>query len=221
MSGHLDGPPPGPPDPPYIPGDMGAPSAEEFAHKRGVGSGDELVTDYISGDAASLRFVERMTPEERARFDEQIDAAFADPPRNPYHAGLPHGLQLAQAWGRGFAAARVSTRDETVRPWPIAPDTEMPPRRRPVVRWGSRADDVPTEIHDDPEKTRAYLAGLAAGRTESAAAVRDTVAEIVTRLNTLAWQQTTKKEQDAVRAAKEIVQRFGGSDDATDPPAQA
>ena len=35
MSGHLDGPPPGPPDPPYIPGDMGAPSAEEFARRRG------------------------------------------------------------------------------------------------------------------------------------------------------------------------------------------
>lgn len=36
MSGHLDGPPPGPPDPPYIPGDLGAPSAEEFARRRGV-----------------------------------------------------------------------------------------------------------------------------------------------------------------------------------------
>ena len=34
MSGHLDGPPPGPPDPPYIPGDLGAPSAEEFARRR-------------------------------------------------------------------------------------------------------------------------------------------------------------------------------------------
>ena len=34
MSGHLDGPPPGPPDPPYIEGDLGAPSREEFAHKR-------------------------------------------------------------------------------------------------------------------------------------------------------------------------------------------
>lgn len=34
MSGHLDGPPPGPPDPPYIEGDLGAPSAEEFVHKR-------------------------------------------------------------------------------------------------------------------------------------------------------------------------------------------
>ena len=36
MSGHLDGPkPPGPPDPPYIEGDLGAPSAEEFARRRG------------------------------------------------------------------------------------------------------------------------------------------------------------------------------------------
>ena len=34
MSGHLDGPPPGPQDPPYIPGDLGAPSAEEFARRR-------------------------------------------------------------------------------------------------------------------------------------------------------------------------------------------
>ena len=34
MSGHLDGPPPGPPDPPYIPGDLGAPSPEEFARRR-------------------------------------------------------------------------------------------------------------------------------------------------------------------------------------------
>ncbi len=34
MSGHLDGPPPGPPDPPYIPGDLGAPSAKEFARRR-------------------------------------------------------------------------------------------------------------------------------------------------------------------------------------------
>lgn len=48
MSGHLDDNlreplrpgdpgyrPPGPPDPPYIPGDLGAPSAEEFARRRG------------------------------------------------------------------------------------------------------------------------------------------------------------------------------------------
>lgn len=48
----------------------------------------------------------------------------------------------------------------------------MPPRRQPV-RWGSRADDPPTEIHDDPGKTKAYLAGLAAGRTEAAAASPD------------------------------------------------
>jgi len=34
VSGHLDGPPPGPPDPPYIPGDLGAPSAKEFARRR-------------------------------------------------------------------------------------------------------------------------------------------------------------------------------------------
>ena len=47
MSGHLDDNlreplrpgdpgyrPPGPPDPPYIPGDLGAPSAEEFARRR-------------------------------------------------------------------------------------------------------------------------------------------------------------------------------------------
>ena len=45
-------------------------------------SGDELVTDYISGDEASLKFIDAMTPEERAAFDERIDAAFADPPRS-------------------------------------------------------------------------------------------------------------------------------------------
>ena len=45
-------------------------------------SGDELVTDYISGDEASLEFVDAMTPEKRARFEERIDAAFADPPRS-------------------------------------------------------------------------------------------------------------------------------------------
>lgn len=50
---------------------------------------------------------------------------------------------------------------------PIAPDTVMPPRRS--VRWGATADSPPTEIHDDPGLTRAYLAGLAAGRTEAAA----------------------------------------------------
>ena len=42
MSGHLDGPPPGPPDPPYIPGDLGAPSAKEFARRR---AGDRHMND--------------------------------------------------------------------------------------------------------------------------------------------------------------------------------
>ena len=87
------------------------------------------------------------------------------------------------AHDRRLAAATPDPPTDAHRPWPIAPDTVMPSRRQPV-RWGSRADDPPTEIHDDPEKTKAYLAGLAAGRTEAAAAspderLREVLREIV------------------------------------------
>ena len=44
MSGHLDGPRPpklpGPPDPPYIEGDLGSPSREEFDIQRGAANAD-------------------------------------------------------------------------------------------------------------------------------------------------------------------------------------
>ena len=77
-------------------------------------SGDELVTDYISGDEASLEFVDAMTPEKRARFEERIDAAFAHPhspdcPRsglsnggNPYRALHACMSPPAAAWDEGF-----------------------------------------------------------------------------------------------------------------------
>ena len=97
-------------------------------------------------------------------------------PENPYRTVHARMSPPGAAWDEGFAAGRAAATPDPPtderRPWPIAPDTVMPPRRQPV-RWGSRADDPPTEIHDDPGKTKAYLAGLAAGRTEAAAASPD------------------------------------------------
>ena len=112
---------------------------------------------------------------------------------NPYRyegANLMSRAAWDSGYSAGFAAGRAAASPDPPtderRPWPIAPDTVMPPRRQPV-RWGSRADDPPTEIHDDPGKTKAYLAGLAAGRTEAAAASPDERLREADVIEAVAW----------------------------------
>ena len=101
MSGHLDGPPPGPPDPPYIPGDLGAPSAEEFARRRASPEPERnpyagkngahvarLATAWNEGFASGI-----------ARACKILDDA-ATNPEHPYH----DGADLIEREGLGWKA---------------------------------------------------------------------------------------------------------------------
>lgn len=79
MSGHLDGPRPpklpGPPDPPYIEGDLGSPSREEFDIQRGAANADVPLSDDTAKRLTSAGRHHRRWREQR---DELIRIAYQE-----------------------------------------------------------------------------------------------------------------------------------------------
>lgn len=86
MSGHLDGPRPpklpGPPDPPYIEGDLGSPSREEFDIQRGAANADVTYEHPKGCDPATVFQRQRVAALNRiaAELRGQLRDAPADDP---------------------------------------------------------------------------------------------------------------------------------------------
>lgn len=99
MSGHLDGPPPGPPDPPYIEGDLGAPSAEEFVHKRRSARAmsttpDERLREALRDANEYLAQIADYSPSEVADAIDSVRAQIKDALAATDSRGKPDGASV-------------------------------------------------------------------------------------------------------------------------------
>ena len=138
MSGHLDDNlreplrpgdpgyrPPGPPDPPYIPGDLGAPSAEEFARRRASSEPRPEVRDcplmHGAAPCPMCAYCPHGLTAGRGADERCLEcgAAVTEPrPENPYRTVHARMSPPGAAWDEGFAACRaafdavVAERDE-------------------------------------------------------------------------------------------------------------